>query len=431
MISNEETLPATENVDILQTLGINQSSERRGRYLKWGGIATVTVVIIIILLWFGGDDSQTLGYKTAEVTRGSLTVTVIATGTLEPVKQVEVGSEISGTIRTVLVDFNDRVKQGQVLATMDTDQFQARVNQAKAMLQLAMAQVRQSEVTVSQTRNKSRRAKDLAKSGMCSEEECEAAQANYDRAVADLTSNQARVVQAQAALDAEQTILAKATILSPIDGLVLKRDVEPGQTMAASFQTPVLFTLAENLMQMELQVDVDEADVGQVKPGQDATFTVDAYPNRHFPARITEVHFASQTVEGVVTYKTVLNVNNSDLSLRPGMTATADIIVNYIENALLVPNAALRFTPPVPQEQTSKPGASLVSSLIPRPPSGPKQREGFNTGKNQQQIWRLQEGQPMSVLVQVGASDGILTELVSGDIRPGMVLLVDTISSRK
>jgi len=419
----------TEADDIAQTLGINHTSSRRGRMVKWAVTAAVIVVVVVVLLpWLTGGDSQTIQYKTDEAVRGDLTVTVTATGTLEPVNQVEVGSEVSGTVRMVAVDYNDRIKQGQVLAKLDTDQLQARVNQARAALQLAQAQVKQAEATVVETKNNLRRARELAESGMCSEEDCDAAQAAYDRAEASLLSAKAQVVQSQASLDAEQTTLDKATIHSPIDGIVLERSVEPGQTVAASLQTPVLFTLAEDLTQMELHVDVDEADVGQVAVGQAALFTVDAYPDHSFPAEITEVHFASQTVEGVVTYETVLRVDNSALLLRPGMTATADITVNRVENALLVANAALRFTPPVATAETSSGGGSLVSQLMPRPPSsGSKSHEEESNGDTQQ-VWALRTGQAVAVFVRVGATDGIRTEVVQGDIEPGTALITETIT---
>ncbi|MFT6897726.1 MAG: HlyD family secretion protein [Paraglaciecola sp.] len=264
---------------------------------------------------------------------------------------------------------------------------------------------------------------------MCSEQDCDAAQASYDRAVANMASVKAQVVQAQAALDAELTTLAKATIHSPIDGIVLIRDVEPGQTMAASFQTPVMFTLAENLTQMELHVDVDEADVGQIAVGQQALFTVDAYPNENFPAKITRVHFASQTVDGVVTYETVLSVDNSALLLRPGMTATADMLVKEVIDALLVPNAALRFNPPELAEQTSS-RSGLLGNLIPRPPSSTKTQDSTNNAnKNQQQVWALHDGQPMAIGVTAGASNGIYTEITSGAIETDMALVIDTISA--
>lgn len=431
MVSNNDKSAAAPGADIAQTLGLDQVNDRPRNYIKWGGIALAIVVLVIIVLqWFGNGNSQTVRYKTVEVTRGKLTVTVTATGTLQPVNQVEVGSEISGTIKTVLVDFNDRVKQGQVLAVMDIDQLQAKVNQARASLQLAKAQVKQAEATVVETRNKLRRAKELATSGMCSEQDCDAAQASYDRAVADLAGARAQVVQAQASLDADQTALAKATIHSPINGIVLNRDVEPGQTVAASFQTPVLFTLAENLTQMELHVDVDEADVGQVAEGQIAEFTVDAYANKNFPAKIIEVHFASQTVDGVVTYETVLSVDNSDLLLRPGMTATADIMVKQVEDALLLPNAALRFSPPVQEEKIESGGGSLISKLMPRPPrSSSKQNDKTKADKKAQQVWVLRDGQAVAIAVDTGSTDGIMTEITSGDLQPGMALIVDTVSS--
>ena len=429
MVSNNKTATTAEG-DIAQTLGINPSDDQPRQYIKWGSIAAVIVIIgIVALQWFGNGNSQAIRFKTAEVTRGTLTVTVSATGTLEPVNQVDVGSEISGTIKTVMVDFNDQVQQGQVLATMNTDQLQAKVNQAKAALELAKAKVKQAEATVIETRNKLRRSKELEKSGMCSAEDCDAAQASYARAEADLASTQAQVVEAQSSLDAEQTTLAKATIHSPINGIVLNRDVEPGQTVAASFQTPVLFTLAEDLTQMELHVDVDEADVGQVREGQTAEFTVDAYADRTFPATITEVHIASQTVDGVVTYETVLQVDNSALLLRPGMTATADIMVQQIEDALLLPNTALRFTPAVQEQQVKSGSSSLVGSLLPRPPGAAKSREESAEDKKQQRVWVLRDGQPVAIPVTTGATDGIMTEVTGGDIESGTAVIVDILST--
>ncbi len=431
MTTNYDKSAAASGADIAQTLGIDHTRNKGKNYLKLGSIVAAIIVIVIVgLQLFGNGKSQAVRYSTAEVTRGKLTVIVTATGTLQPVNQVDVGSEISGTIKTVLVDFNDRVKQDQVLATLNTDQLQAKVNQAKASLELAKAQVKQAEATVIETRNSLKRADKLTKSGTYSQEDDEAAQASYDRAVADLSRTWALVSQAQASLDAEQTTLAKATLLSPINGIVLNRDAEPGQTVAASFQTPVLFTLAENLTQMELHVDVDEADVGQVAEGQIAEFTVDAYANKNFPAKIIEVHFASQTVDGVVTYETVLSVDNSDLLLRPGMTATADIMVKQVEDALLLPNAALRFSPPVQEEKIESGGGSLISKLMPRPPrSSSKQNDKTKVDNKEQQVWVLRDGQAVAIAVATGSTDGIMTEITSGDLQPGMALIVDTVSS--
>ncbi len=416
--------------DIAQTLGVGNTPSPGGRYWRWAVIAAAMALFAIgFFQWFDGSNAPAIRYSTAAAIRSDLTVTVTATGTLQPVNQVDVGSEVSGTIRTVLVDFNDRVVQGQVLAILNTDQLQARVNQASAALALAAAQVKQAEATIIETRNRLRRASELSKVGMTPQEDLDAAQAAYARAVADLARSNAQVEQARAALDAEQTTLAKATLLSPIDGIVLNRTVEPGQTVAASFQTPVLFTLAENLTQMELHVDVDEADVGQVREGQAAEFTVDAYTSRRFPATITEVHFASQTVDGVVTYQTVLSVDNTGLLLRPGMTATADIIVRQIDNALLVPNAALRFKPPQLAGEGAAGGGGLVRSLIPRPPHAPKVHEDISTEPSRpDQVWILRDGRAEAVVVTTGASNGLVTEILSGAIEPGMDVIIDTVA---
>lgn len=415
----------SEVPDISQTLGLDKSRVGGRRYRRWSALALIVLLVAVGLwLWLDGSGGPGVRYLTAEATRGDLTVLVTATGTLQPVNQVDVGSEISGTIRSVLVDFNDRVELGQVLATLDTDQLQARVNQASAALALANAQVKQAEATIIETRNSLRRASKLEKVGMTPLEELDAAQAAYARALAELARSKAQVGQAKASLDAEQTTLAKATLLSPINGIVLNRTVEPGQTVAASFQTPVLFTLAENLTQMELHVGVDEADVGQVRVSQEAEFTVDAYSKRRFPATITQVHFASQALEGVVTYETVLQVDNSELLLRPGMTATADIIVEQIDDALLVPSAALRFEPPE-TELGVKGDGGVALSLLPRPPHAVKAHEPA-TENHLDRVWTLREGRPVPVPVTVGSTNGIFTQILGGEVVPGMVLAVDT-----
>jgi HlyD family secretion protein len=298
------------------------------------------------------------------------------------------------------------------------------VRQSEAALDLAKASVREAEATVQEMHGKLKRALELREKNLCSQEDCDTAQAAADRADAAIVRARAQVTQAQAQLDADRTELAKAVIRSPIDGIVLKRAVEPGQTVAASLQTPVLFSIAENLAQMELHVHVDEADVGQVADGQAATFTVDAFPNRSYPARITQVRYGAKQVEGVTTYETVLKVDNSDLTLRPGMTATASIVVSEISDAVLVPNAALRFTPPT--VTTSTAGGGLVSRLLPRPPTPVKQPGTDNGDKTQRRVWILRNGQPEAVNVKIGGSDGVLTEVVSGDLAPDARVIVDT-----
>jgi len=415
-----------QNADVAETLGLDRSSGRTRR--RWLLAALVAILIAGVLLFFlqGGD--SVARYETARVQRGNLMITVTATGTLEPVTQVDVGSELSGIIDTVEVDYNDRVEVGQVLARLDTDKLQAEVLQSQAALEAAQAKVLEVQATVLETRLDSQRCEELAARKICSQEDVDASLAAYKRARAEEESTKAQVSEARAKLDADRTNLAKAVIHSPIDGIVLVRNVEPGQTVAATLQAPVLFTLAEDLAKMELHVDVDEADVGLVKAGQQAVFTVDAYPERTFPAQITQVRFGAQEVEGVITYETVLNVDNSDLSLRPGMTATADITVKRIENAILVPNAALRFTPAAPAKTASSGGDGLISQLLPRPPRlGSKQREEVNGDKMQKRVWVLHEGQPVAVPITTGSTDGIMTEVTGGEVGPGMALVVDTL----
>jgi HlyD family secretion protein len=237
------------------------------------------------------------------------------------------------------------------------------------------------------------------------------------------------VLQSRATHEAQQTDLAKAVIRSPIDGVVLQRSVEPGQTVAASLQAPVLFVLAENLKQMELHVDVDEADVSTVKADQQASFTVDAFPDRQFAARVAQVHYGARTVSGVVTYETVLVVDNSNLDLRPGMTATANIVVKEVADTLRVPNAALRFAPAA--ERTTTPSArsgGLLTRLMPRPPGrGEVQRAPGMY--DMRRVWTLQAARPVSIDVRTGATDGVNTQIVAGNLQPGTPLIVDSSSA--
>ncbi|MGB8145353.1 MAG: efflux RND transporter periplasmic adaptor subunit, partial [Chromatiaceae bacterium] len=282
-------------------LGLADPPPRRR---AWYWLAGIGLLAVAGAAWILLQDptQESPRFKTAVVERGDLTVKVTATGQLQPVTQVDVGTEVSGTIDQVAVDFNDRVTQGQVLARLDPDTFQAKQRQSQAALLLAQASVTEAQVTVTETASKLGRVHDMIAKRLSSPEEFDTATAAAGRAEAALAVARAKVEQAQAQLDADNRTLEKSEIRSPIDGTVLKRQVEPGQTVAASLQTPVLFTLAEDLTQMELNVAVDEADVGQIKAGLTAEFTVDAYPNRRFPATITPVRYAPETINGVVTY---------------------------------------------------------------------------------------------------------------------------------
>jgi HlyD family secretion protein len=440
-----------QNSNISQALGLG-STGRRGKTLnRW--ILWSLVVLGIVgagIGWSQRNQKPKVQYKTQAATQGGLTVMVTATGNLEPTNKVDVSSELSGIVKSVEVDYNDAVKVGQVLARLDTAKLEAQVLQAQASLEAARAKVLQVNATIREARDQHDRLTNLAKmSGNkgVSESDLETARATLDRAIADEASARATVSHSLAVLEVNQTDLSKTRILSPVNGIVLTRSVEPGQTVASSLQAPVLFTLAEDLAQMELHVDVDEADVGQVKEGQRATFTVDAFPDRTFPARITQVRYASRnsgsssssssssttktTSGGVVTYETLLNVDNADLSLRPEMTATAEIVVREVENVTRIPNAALRFSPPTDQKQARSQGGNVLSKLFPRPPGpgpGGKQRPEAADGKKRQRVWILKDGEPVPVAIRTGVTDGTLTEVMEGEVTPGMELIVDLVS---
>jgi HlyD family secretion protein len=421
--------------DMIEAPKMDESGRMSKRTKRWLVLALAVVVILTALFILGtSGKSNVVNYRTELVRQGDLTVVVTATGTLQPTNKVDVGSELSGIIKSVETDYNRRVKVGQVLARLDTSKLEAQITQSRASLESAKAKVLQAQATVAETGAKLaqfRKVRDLSSGKVPSQSEMDAAEAAFERAKADGASAAAAVSQAQAVLLANETDLSKSVIRSPINGIVLTRSVEPGQTVAASFQAPVLFTLAEDLAQMELHVNVDEADIGRVREGQAATFSVAAYPNRSFVGRITQARYGSSTTSGVVTYETVLKVNNQDLSLRPGMTATAEITVRKVENAILIPSAALRFVPPVKQE--AQPSAGLVAALLPRPPkpgSAPRSEETSNN-KKQQRVWVLENDRLSAVPVTIGSTNGGITEVVAGEIRPGMSVVVDAIAGSK
>jgi HlyD family secretion protein len=397
---------ASEDVARRLGLGVETGGWLSRRVLLIGVAAAVAVLLAV---WLALGRTHGPLYVTEPATRGALTVAVSATGSLEPVTTVDVGSEISGRLVSVNVDYNDHVKKGELLAQIDTTQLAANVAKSEANLAAARAAVLTSEATLRETSAKAKRARELSTTGYVSKDTLETATATAQRAAADLASARARVTVAEAELSSDRTTLTKADITSPIDGVVISRDVDPGQTVAATFQTPKLFTLAEDLRRMQLQVDVDEADVGEVKEGQPATFTVDAYPNRRFEAKIESVRYASQTKNGVVSYTAVLSVDNEGLLLRPGMTATASIVTATRDVALLVPNGALRFTPP---------GHAAPKAAAP------------GAGEIEKTVWTLDGKTPRAIAVRAGLTDGQHTEILSGDVEPGMALLVDTAAAR-
>ena len=395
------------DTDVARTLGLELKPRRFWR----PGLVLLALLIVLAVaggagfyFWRGATPTA---YVTAEVTRGPLVVAVSATGTLQPQDQVDVGAEVSGRLDAVNVDFNDRVRKGQVLAVVNTDQIKAQLAQAQATLASNRAAVVTAEATVKETLDRRDRARVLFnRNGLISEQELMIAEAAYDRAVAGVAKAKADVENAAAQISGFQTTISKAQVRSPIDGVVLERRVSTGQTVAATFQTPVLFSLATDLAIMQLAVDIDEADIGLVREGQSAHFTVDAYPQRQFDAKLISVRNLPKSANGVVTYQGLLAVDNSAKLLRPGLTATASILVSETKDALQVPNGALRFAPPA-KDASAPP-------LVPA-----------TNGEAVGRVWVMQNGKPAARDVRIGHSDGRNTEVISGDLKVGERVITD------
>lgn len=359
------------------------------------------------------------------MSKGNLTLNVTANGTLQPTRSVSIGSELSGTVRRVLVDINDQVKKGQSLVELDTAKLSDQVTRSRAALAVAQAQLAQAIATVKESRASLTRLEEVARlSGgkVPSATELDTARAGLERAVAAELSAHASVDSARASLSTDETNLSKASISSPIDGVVLTRSVDPGNAVAASLQAVTLFTIAEDLRRLQLKVNVDEADVGRVKVGQQASFTVSAFPTRRFPATITTVSYGSTITDNVVTYVTQLDVANADLSLRPGMTATSTITAVERKDVLLVPNTALRFTPAKAAAAGAKSGGGIMSSMMPRMPSARSKSASGGTAK---QVWVLRNGVPEAVNVTPGISDGRMTEITDGALTEGLLVITE------
>ena len=372
---------------------------------------------------YGRDSSEKVAYVTENVVRGDLNVSVTADGTLNPMRTVSLGSELSGIVRQVNVDVNDEIKTGQVLIELDTRNLEAQVLSARASVASAEAKLAESEATLNEARIRFKRLTELNKlSGgkMPSRAELDEQEATVKTAEATVASAKAAIDDAQASLKTAETDLSKADIKSPIDGVVLARSVEPGYAVAASLQAVELLSLATDLRELELRVDVDEADIGVVQPGQPAYFTVSAYPDRRFPATLKKVAYGSTETENVVTYTAYLDVANTKLLLRPGMTASATISTARKNDVLLVPNSALRFKPRVQPE--------AESSFRMGPPRSNAQKVAKDEGghvQRQRTIYVLRNGKPEPVSVTTGLTDGSRTEIVSGQIAEGEAVVVD------
>lgn len=407
--------------DIEAVLGLDAKSRRR----SWGRRALWLALLAVLLgglAWWGlrlTAAGPQVSYETQPAARQTLVVRVQATGNVQPTTEVEVSSERSGVIRQVNVKANSLVKKGDVLAELDTERLEAELARVKASLAAAEARLADAKATLTEREIVLARAERLSKQGISSTQDLDTARAALARAQAGVTAAEADIAVVKAELAMQETDITKTRILSPVDGIVLKRAAEPGQTVASSLQAPVLFTLAEDLARMQLEAAVDEADIGAVRAGQNASFTVDAYPGKSFPAVIETIEFSPEITDNVVTYKAVLSVDNRDLLLRPGMTATAQIVTEEVENALAVPNAALRYQPP---RQEKSQGFSVTNLFIPRIPR--TERGQAPSADGERTVHILENGQPKPVKVRTGVSDGKQTEIISGELKDGDLVIV-------
>ncbi len=416
--------------------------KRLPKWAKWViGVAVVLLIALGVKSCFSGGDAR--DYATMPAKIGNMEVHVTATGNLKPTNQVTVGSEISGLITKVYVDENDHVVQGQPLAQIDPVKLQDAINRAQAAVDSARASVLQSEATAAQSKAQLARQEEVSRiSGgkVPSKTELDTARADANRANAAVAVARANVASAVAQLSSARIDMSKAMIRSPVTGVILSRQVDPGQTVAASFNTPTLFLIAEDLSKMELEVKVDEADVGQVKEGQGASFTVDAYPGKVFPAAITRVNVGSNSstaatgttaAGGVISYGTLLTVENPDLTLRPGMTATATIITSQEKNVLMVPNAALRFEP----KRGNAPQASVqvlpVGGVGGRFRRQSQQEVAFGRG-SKRTVYTLGEDKKLTPHeVFTGSTNGSETIVTSKTLKAGMNVVTGELAAKK
>lgn len=419
---------------------------------RWWQSPTVWLGIVAVAAAAGGwawwsareAAAQRPVYVSEPLQRGTIALTVAANGTLGPTRTVSVGSELSGTVSRVLVDINDRVKKGQVLVELDTDKLIAQLGRSRASLNSAQARLAQVQATARDAATNLQRLEQvhqLSGGQVPSQAELDTARTSVEKSSADVAVAKAAVDDARAAVSTDETNLSKAAIKSPIDGVILTRAVDPGNAVAASFQAVTLFTVAESLDKLRLEVAVDEADVGTVAEGQEASFTVSAYPVRRYPARVVRVNYGSTKTDNVVTYTALLVAANEDGSLRPGMTASATIRAQERQDVLMAPNAALRFSPvdAAQAKAAAQQSKSLASSFMPpappqrnRNPSGARGARGEGAQSGPRTLWVLRgEGEaatPVAVKVKTGLSDGRMTEIVKvleGELKEGDALITD------
>ncbi|MFW3344194.1 efflux RND transporter periplasmic adaptor subunit [Aliarcobacter butzleri] len=404
-----------QNKDLLEELESFSSKKRINRKFIYIAIAIVSFLAIVLFFIFNGNNkSNKIEYITKKVTQGDLSVVVSTTGNLNPTNSVEIGIEVSGTLKEIFVDFNDEVKAGQILAKIDTVKLQSQVDSSTAALAIAVANQKESQVLLNNKKTLYDRTLNMYKNSggkYPSKNELDDTRFSYEAAIESLEAAKAKVLQAQSNLKTDKQNLEKASVKSSIDGIVLNREVEVGQTLAATMSAPKLFTIAKDLTNMDLIVSIDEADVADIKKDLPVTFTVDAYPNKVFNGKVKQVRLNPVDTNGVVTYETVVSVDNEDLLLKPGMTATAKIITKESKNKLLIPNGALRFKPKMQEQKNG--GVNLVGPNMNRPANVARDL----SKKELAPIFILENNQPKRVMVKVLDSDGKLTSIESEELK--------------
>lgn len=421
---------------------------------------TIGVVIIVVLAGivfgfalFKRNKNNGIGYKKEAVEKGDIEAIVVTTGSLNPVNTVDVGSQVSGKIHKLYVDFNSEVKEGQIIAELDQSLFLTRVQQSEANYKSAQASLEKAKVTLENTKRKRDRALNLFEKNLISFEEKETVETQYFSTKADLQSAEAKLEQAKSQLDSSKVDLTYTIIKSPIDGIVISRNINVGQTVAASFQAPVLFKIANDLSKMQVECSVDEADIGKVKDGQKVRFTVDAFPDENFSGKITQVRYSPEIIQNVVTYTTIVEVDNPELKLRPGMTATASVVVGEAKNVLRVPNAALRFNPSLTPEEmreifenmrkemaggrdrTTQEGGSPTGRSSERQagqrPGGERQMMNLggtgHQGSRMRQFSRVwiedENGKLRLIFIRTGVTDNSYIQVVWGNLKEGQEVI--------
>ncbi len=385
--------------------------KNKKKVLLFLGVIILILVALAIFVFSGSNKAQ---FKTVKVQKGEITQRVTATGNVNPVTTIIIGTRVSGTIVALYADYNSQVKKGQLIAQIDPTPFENELKQSEADLLNSKAALFKAEVTLKDAERNFKRKQELFKRDLIARSELDDAETAYNTAKAQYEIARAQVKKAEAGLNQAKTNLGYTRIVSPVDGVVIAKNVEVGQTVAASFQTPTLFTVAPDLTKMQIDTNVDEADISKIKKGMEANFTVDAYPDRKFKGSVSQIRLSPTVTQNVVTYNVVISVDNSHLMLKPGMTANVTFIVDSKKDVIKIPNAALRFKMP-----------DSASTKV-----EPTQRRKGEESK-QQGVWVMRNGKPLRVNIKVGISDGEWTELVEGDIKEGDEIIVDIATKKK